>query len=911
MASRDRIRRIALAVIALLALIMPAAEAGQQNHPVRIGVLAHRGLPTARIQWEPHAAYLDEAIPDRRFEVVPLAFGDLTRAIRERRVDFVITNSGHYTALEATGDLTRLATRIVAGPDGPLGRFGGVAFTLAGRGDITSYGDVAGRVLMVPDRASLGGWQMHVYEARRHGIDLERAPQAIIQTENHEDVVRGILDGRADVGLVRADIIPTMTDRGQIRPGLFKVLSPRTEPGHPYQVSTRLYPEWPFARVAGTPADLTRDVLIALLSMAPDSDAARTAEIHGWAVPASYSAVDDLFRALHQGPYASLDFALQDVVERYWPWLGAAALAIIILLLLATVHEAATRRRLQTEMERRARAETRLRLLDTAVARGPTSVVITDRDFAIVYVNETFCRLTGWTAAELEGRPVDIIHSAAEPPSVLREVRATVSAGRTWTGDLCCARKDGAILWESAVIAPVTDQAGRVTNYIGVKTDISLQREYENALFRAVNYDLDTGLPNRALARDRIDRECAEDVGVAVLHVDIDALSRINDSLGKAAGDRVVVEFARRLRGLCEASDTLARIGGDEFLFVRPAPRSAAEVDTLANAILASARAPVVLDAVSVRVTVRVGIARAPADGRSAMELEKAAYSAAIRAREAGGNTIRHFETAMTAEARWRLEAEHGLRTALAAQGLELHLQPYVDARTGLFAGAEALLRWRRPGEGFVPPARFIPVAEGCGLIHEIDRWVIDAAAKAAMDLRNDLGQVFPVAVNVSPAGLRDTAIVDYAAQALARHGLPPRALEIEVTEGVFLADEENAGAALRAFDALGIPIVIDDFGTGYSSLGYLRRYPFSKLKIDRGFVSGIDADPKLTALATAIAAMAAPLGLAVTAEGVERKEEWDVLRQAGCGYLQGYLFARPMPLGDLRNLVRAPSLAG
>ncbi|MEW5727586.1 MAG: EAL domain-containing protein [Pseudomonadota bacterium] len=882
-----------------------------EERPIVIGVLAHRGAEVALRQWQPHADYLERKLPGHRFRILPMIYGDLTQAARDHRVDFVITNSGHYTEMELTGDVTRIATRVVAGPDGPLDRFGGVVIALAGRDDIASYADIAGKTLLVPDRSSLGGWQMHLYEAKALGLDLETLPRSIIQTENHEDVVLGVLAGKGEVGFVRADLIEQMAARGQIQPERLKVVAPRTEEGYPYRLSTRLYPEWPFARVQGTSEELARDVLIALLRMEPGSEAARAARLQGWVVPLSYKPVDDLFRTLRLGPYATLDFALRDVVGRYAGWLGGGALAAIVLLALAALHEAASRRRLQSEVDRRAKAEKRLRLLTAAVEHGPSSVVIADPDFNIVYANDTFCRLTGWTPAELEGRPVGILHSDAEPEAVERDIRETLAAGRTWVGDLCSARKDGSVLWETAVIAPVTDEAGRIVNHIAIKQDITLQRRYEDALNRAANYDADTGLPNRALARDRIDRHCGEGGGVAVLHVAVDNLTRVNDSLGKAAGDRVIAEMAHRLRSLCEPTDTIARIGGDEFLIVRPSPRGTTEIDTLANAVLASAYKPVAVDLVEVRVTVRVGVAQGPADGGSAIELEKAAYSAATRAREAGGNTIRHFQQSMDAEARWRMEAEYGLRLALSSHGLELHLQPYVDARTGLFAGAEGLLRWRRPGEGFVPPARFIPVAEASGLIREIDRWVIEAAAKAAVELRAELGQAFPVAVNISPVDLHDTAIVDYAAEVLARHGLPPDALEIEVTEGVFLADEESAGAALRAFHALGIPIAIDDFGTGYSSLGYLRRYPVSKLKIDRSFVTGVDGDSKLRGLASAIAAMAGHLGLTVTAEGVERAEEWDVLRQAGCEYIQGFLFARPMPLGDLKRLVKAPELAG
>ncbi|HSV29450.1 MAG TPA: EAL domain-containing protein, partial [Candidatus Omnitrophota bacterium] len=561
------------------------------------------------------------------------------------------------------------------------------------------------------------------------------------------------------------------------------------------------------------------------------------------------------------------------------------------------------------EMARRAEAERRLRILDAAVEQSPASVVITRPDRTIVYVNDAFCALTGYDRSEVEGTDIRAMGADIIPESTRRELDETIQGGRTWTGDLCSRRKDGSLLWESAVISPVLGDDGDIANYLAIKQDITLQRSYEAALSRAANYDDLTGLPNRTLARDRLDRLCVDDEGAVLLHVGIDNLTRINDSLGQAGGDRVITELAERFQRICHASDTVARLGGDEFLVFRPGKRDDAEVALLANGLLAAAAEPIAVDMVEVRVTVRIGVAIGPRDGATAIELEKAAYSAAIRAREAGGNTIRHFQQTMDSEARWRIEAEYGLRLALSSSGLELYMQPYVDAQSGIFVGAEGLIRWRRPGEGFVPPSRFIPVAERSGLIRDIDRWVIEQAARSAAELRDELGQIYPVAINISPVDLHDTAIVDYTMSVLARHGLPPSAIEIEVTEGVFLADEESAGEALRAFDRAGIAIAIDDFGTGYSSLSYLRRYPVKKLKIDRSFVSGVDGDPKLRGLANAIASMARHLGVKVTAEGVERAEEWEALRDAGCDYIQGYLFARPMALPEVKRLVKAPAL--
>ncbi|MGQ9369890.1 EAL domain-containing protein [Azospirillum sp. ST 5-10] len=904
----------ALTALLLIAFLVSRAWAprawadGADTPTVRIGVLAYRGADAARAEWGPHAAYFAEQVPGMRFVVEPLAYADLAAAVRQRTVQFVITNTGQYTEMELADDAARVATRLKAGPDGqPLDRMGGVVIARAERSDLRTYADLRHRSILYPDRASLGGWQVHEGEARAQGIDLLRKAVLLPQTGNHEEVVRGVLAGRADAGFVRADLVERLAAEGKLRLEQIRIVNPREEAGFPYRLSTRLYPEWPLAVVAGTPDALAREVTLAALHLPADSEAARAAGILGWVAPRSYRPVDELFRELRVGPYADVRFAFGDVLARYAPGLAAAAVLVIVLLSGAVLRIAHSRRRLRAEMERRTEAERSLLILNAAVEQSPSSLVITDTERRILYVNDTFCRITGHARGEVIGRSVGILASGLTPASVYREMWERLGAGQVWSGDLCNRKKDGTLFWERATISPVLDPDGRIINYLAVKHDITLQRGYEDALERAANYDALTGLPNRALAHGRLKRHLVETNAVTVLHVATDNVARINESLGQAGGDAIIRELARRFCALVGDADTLARVTGDEFLVLHPGDRR--QADALAAALLAAAAAPITVGRTTVRMTVRIGIAAAPGDGRTAIDLEKAAYSAAIRAREAGGNTVRHFLRSMDAEARRRVDLESGLRDALEDGGLELHLQPYAETATGRFAGAEALVRWNRDGEGYVPPGVFIPIAETAGLVRDIDRWVVDAAAAAAARLAKELGRRFPVAVNVSPKDLVDVALVDHVARALDLHQLPPDALEIEVTEGVFLSGELRAGKALRILHGMGIPIAIDDFGTGYSSLAYLRKYPFAKLKIDRSFVTGMDGDPTLCGLVNAVTAMARHLGLTVTAEGVERAEELALLRQAGCDFVQGYHLARPMPVDDLLALLRKPAV--
>ncbi|WP_051340250.1 EAL domain-containing protein [Azospirillum halopraeferens] len=891
------------ALLILVALTAPGrTEDADTETAVRIGVLAYRGIDAALAQWLPHAAYFSQRIPGTRFTIVPLGYDELSAAVRERSVQFVITNTGHYAALELGGHATRIATRLMDTPGGLIDRMGGVVITRARRTDLNTYADLRNTMILYPDRMSLGGWQAHEGEARAQGVDLPREAILLPETRNHETVVYGVLADRADAGFVRADLVEQMAREGKIRLEDLRVVNPRDEPGFPFRLSTRLYPEWPLAKVSGTPEALAREVLIAALRLPSDSEAARAAGIHGWVVPGSYKVVDELFRDLRVGPYATISFALTDVLSRYAPWIAGGGGAVILLLVGAILRIAQSRRRLRNEIGRRAEAERSLRILNSAVEQSPSSLVITDADRGILYVNDTFCRVTGYRREEVIGANVGMLASGQTPASVYREMWSRIGTGQVWTGDLCNRRKDGSLFWERVTISPVFDDTGAVINYLAAKQDITLQRSYEQALERAANYDALTGLPNRTLAHDRLQRHVLDGDPVAVLHVGTDNFVRINESLGQRAGDAVIRELARRFGNLVDEADTLARVTGDEFLVVHP---RGGEADTLAAALLAAAAEPIAVDKAVVRVTVRIGIAVAPHDGGSAIDLEKAAYSAANRAREAGGNTVRRFLRSMDTEVRRRFELEAGLRRALDEGGLELHLQPYVESATGRFTGAEALVRWRRGDEGYVPPGVFIPIAEDAGLVRDIDRWVVDAAAAAAARLRRELGRPFPIAVNVSPKDLIDLTMVDHIARALDLHRLPPDALEVEVTEGVFLSGEQKAGKALRILHGMGVPIAIDDFGTGYSSLAYLRKYPFNKLKIDRSFVSGMDSDATLNGLVNAVTSMALHLGLSVTAEGVEREEEAVLLRRAGCTCMQGYLFARPMPSDSLLTLLK------
>ncbi len=324
---------------------------------IRIGVLAHRGQEHAVKHWAAHADYLNAQLAPRRFEIVPMAYADLTRAVQKRDIQLLITNTGHYTEMEMAGGVSRIATRLMRGPTGPLDRFGGTVITRADNTRLRRYADLKGLRLMVPDKSSLGGWQVHLREALAQGVNLEKDSRAIVETGNHEKVVEGVLAGAADAGFVRSDLVESMAAAGRIRLADLHIVNLRHEPGYPYLLSTRLYPEWPLARINEAPEALARDVLIALLNLQPDHPAAAAAGILGWTLPQNYQSVHDLFREARLGPYANPPVTLADLVERHGRLLAASILLAFLALAGLAWYIGNVNRHLKAEIRRRVEAE--------------------------------------------------------------------------------------------------------------------------------------------------------------------------------------------------------------------------------------------------------------------------------------------------------------------------------------------------------------------------------------------------------------------------------------------------------------------------------------------------------------------------------------------------------------------------
>jgi diguanylate cyclase (GGDEF)-like protein len=466
-------------------------------------------------------------------------------------------------------------------------------------------------------------------------------------------------------------------------------------------------------------------------------------------------------------------------------------------------------------------------------------------------------------------------------------------------------RKDGELRWLETVARSVRDEAG-VRELVSVTRDVSERKEAELELSRAALHDALTGLPNRALFLDRLGlalrRTERRSGSVAVLFCDLDRFKIVNDSLGHDAGDRLLVDVARRIGAALRPADTVARFGGDEFTMLCEDIAGEIEAATIAQRIVDVFREPFQLDDGEVFLATSLGIAIARGADDRAEDLIRDADAAMYRAKERGKGRYEIFDEAMRADAVARLETESALRRALERGELRLHYQPEVDLADGAIKGFEALIRWQHPTRGLLGPAAFMPLAEETGLIVGIGEWVLlEACTEAAR-----WSQPLTLSVNLSARQLAQPDLVAMVRRALAETGLDPAHLCLEITESAVMASGAATTAQLRALKSLGVRLAIDDFGTGFSSLAHLRRFPVDTLKIDGTFVSGLANEPQDASIAAAVISLAHALDLTTVAEGVETDEQLAILRGLGCDLGQGHLFARPAPAADALRLVGA-----
>lgn len=553
-------------------------------------------------------------------------------------------------------------------------------------------------------------------------------------------------------------------------------------------------------------------------------------------------------------------------------------------------------------------AEAEQRLAAVVFTGINDGICITDSSRRILTINKAFTEVTGYLPEDVLGKNPRVLKSGMHSDSFYRVMWEKIDTYGNWQGEITNRRKDGSLVSEWLSISSVKDPVGQVSHYVGVFSDLSERIAAAQRIQHLSSHDTLTDLPNRGLFSDRLEQALHSarrfERSTAVILVDLDRFRLINDTLGPPAGDRVLIEFARRLTLQMREGDTVGRLAGDEFGFVMGSLKHEHDAIALAQRLQEAIAVPFEIGGEALVITATIGISIAPKNGDNGSTLLNSAEAALVRAKQAGRNTYRFYSPEMDADAARRLTLETALRDALKNQELSVHFQPQVSLQSGRMIGMEALLRWHNPKLGRVSPFEFIPIAEETGLIMSIGEWALREACRQTRAWL-DLGLMpLRVAVNLSTRQFRQPNLIEIVKDALNESGLPAASLELEITESAFIDDLDEAVAICRRLKAIGVKLSLDDFGTGYSSLAYVSRFPFDKLKIDQGFVRDIVENPVNAAIATAAIVMARSLNLSVLAEGVETEAQASFLRNRHCDAMQGYLFSPALPGDEFVSLL-------
>ena len=542
------------------------------------------------------------------------------------------------------------------------------------------------------------------------------------------------------------------------------------------------------------------------------------------------------------------------------------------------------------------------------------AVLSTDTTGHITYLNLVAETMTGWSREEATGRPLAEVFRIIDGPTrkAARDpLEMAVEQNKTVALTVNCVliRRDG---FESTIedsAAPIHDRSGRVVGAVIVFHDVSAARAMSAQMTHAAQHDVVTNLPNRMLLNDRIAQSISmarrQRKSTAVIFLDLDHFKYVNDSLGHAAGDKLLQSVAGRLVSSLRSSDTVSRQGGDEFIILLSEITHPADAAKSAAKILQSLDASHSIKNQDLHINASIGISIFPEDGEDADTLIQNADMAMYYAKESGRNNFQFFKSEMNLKSVKRQSLEGSLRGALEREEFLLYYQPKVNLESGEITGMEALIRWPQPDGQIMLPGQFVPIAEDCGLIVEIGHWVMRAACRQARAWQ-DLGlPPLPVSVNVSALEFRDKDFVEGVRKVLVETGLAARYLELELTEGVLMEDAESTVFTLLELKRMGVHLAVDDFGTGYSSLSYLRQFPIDALKIDQSFVQELTADPDGSAIVTAIIDMGRSLRHVVIAEGIETVEQKENLQARRCTEGQGYLFSRPLAAAQFAQLLQ------
>jgi diguanylate cyclase (GGDEF)-like protein/PAS domain S-box-containing protein len=553
-------------------------------------------------------------------------------------------------------------------------------------------------------------------------------------------------------------------------------------------------------------------------------------------------------------------------------------------------------------------AEEKLMRAASVFTHANEGIMLTDATSSIIEVNDSVRRITGYTPAEMVGKNPSMLQSGRHSADFYAQMWTAIEVQGHWHGEIWNRRKNGEIYPEMLTVSAVKNVAGFVQHYVSLSTDITAIKANQGQLERIAHYDVLTNLPNRVLLADRLNQAMVQsqrrNQTLAVAFMDLDGFKAINDSYGHNVGDELLIVVSQRMKEALREGDTLARIGGDEFIAVMVDLEKIEDSEPILARLLRAAGDPVTLDDVVMQVSVSIGVTLYPQDGANAEQLVRHADQAMYLAKQAGKNRYHLFDTVQDNAINTQRQSIDNVRAALDRGEFVLHFQPKVNMFTGEVIGAEALIRWQHPVSGLIPPLEFLPVIEGHDISLKLGEWVIDSALSQITQWRN-MGLLLPISVNISAHQLQQSNFTARLAELLAVHpDVNPNCLELEILETSAIHDTRQVSETMKACHALGVCFALDDFGTGYSSLTYLKRLPAHLIKIDRSFVRHMLDDADDLAIVKGVVGLAKSFQRQVIAEGVETAAHGLALLQLGCQLAQGYAIARPMPASDIPKWV-------
>lgn len=548
-----------------------------------------------------------------------------------------------------------------------------------------------------------------------------------------------------------------------------------------------------------------------------------------------------------------------------------------------------------------------LALLNHLFENVREGIMVTALDGTILQVNPAFTEITGYPADYATGRNARLLNSGRHGSEFYHRIFQTLSKTGSWRGEIWNRRKNSEIFLERLSVHTIRDYKKRPVRYLAVFRDVTDDTSESRSDMNRY-HDALTGLPNRQLFFDRLERAIAQarryGTTLAVMSLDLDKLKNINDVMGHHVGDLLLLEVAMRLKTCCRDEDSVCRLGGDEFMVIlKDIKKDGRDAVRVAERILERLGAPFHIKDSVIHIGASIGITLFPLDGQDAETIAGCAETAMNRAKEKGGSRYEIFKKTMNTSVLRRIKLENSLGRALEKEEFTVHYQPKVDTRNGRITGTEALVRWQRSEKDLVFPQEFIPLAEETGLIFKLGEWVLKTACRQTKAW-HDAGHGVSVAVNISARQFMDKNLVGIVEKTLLETGLSPTALDLEITENVVMRDVDVAVEIMGKLKDMGIRLSVDDFGTGYSSLAYLKRFPLNVLKIDKSFVRSLPHRQDDVAITSAILSMARDLILDVVAEGVETREQLEFMKQKGCEQIQGYLFSKPICADNLTKLL-------